>query len=304
MTDESLCRLSIHELSSMLREGQVSPVELVDASISRIERHQPELQGFICQTFDAARAHAAERETAIGRGDYLGPLDGIPVGIKDNLAVAGVAATAGALAHADYVPEEDAESVRRLKAAGAIVLGKENMHELAAGGRSNNPYYGAVKNPWNLERIPGGSSGGGGANVAACLTFASLGTDVAGSIRFPAHCCGVVGMKPTFGRVSQRGSLLTWGHGDHVGPLTRSVRDSALLLQVCAGHDPRDASSRKLPVNDFSAQIGKDLHGVKIGVPANFYFDVVSDDVEEKVRAAIALMSEQGAELVEIDSLF
>ena len=221
--------------------------------------------------------------------------------MKDNLALAGVPATAGALANADFVPEQDAEVVRRMKAAGAIVLGKENMHEFAAGGRSNNPYYGAVKNPWDLDRIPGGSSGGGGANVAACLTFASLGTDVGGSVRFPAHCCGVVGMKPTFGRVSQSGSLLTWGHGDHVGPLTRSVVDSALLLQVLAGHDPEDASSRKLPVPDFSEKIGRDLKGVKIGVPSNFFFDVVSDDVEQRVREAIDIMAGQGAELVNIE---
>ncbi len=301
MIDESLSKLSISELSPMLRDRQISPVDLVDTTISRIERLQPRLCGFITLMFEEARKQAVLREKAIAKGEYLGALDGIPIGIKDNLAVAGIPATAGAEAHADYIPERDAESVRRLRAAGVIVIGKENMHEFAAGGRSNNPYYGSVKNPWDLNRIPGGSSGGGGANVAAGLTFASLGTDVGGSVRFPAHCCGVVGMKATFGRVSQRGSLLTWRHGDHVGPLTRSVADSALILQACAGHDPADASSRKLPVPDFSAKLGQDLKGVKIGIPGNFFFDVVTDDVEAKVKSAINLMQELGAELVEIE---
>jgi len=301
VTDESLTKLTISELAPMIQTRQVSPVDLVDASIARIERLQPRLKSFINLMFDDARTHAKQREQAIGQGEYLGPLDGIPLGIKDNLAVAGVPATAGAIAHADFVPDEDAEAVRRLRAVGGIVMGKENMHEFAAGGRSNNPHYGAVTNPWDAKRIPGGSSGGGGANVAACLTFASLGTDVGGSVRFPAHCCGVVGMKATFGRVSQRGSLLTWGHGDHVGPLTRSVRDSALVLQACAGHDPSDASSRKLPVPDFSARLGEDLKGVKIGIPKSFFFDVVTDDVEQRVNEAISIMTELGAELVEVD---
>ncbi len=301
MTDESLTKLSISELAPMIQAKQVSPIELVDASISRIERLQPRLKGFINEMFDDARANAQLREQAIGRGEYLGPLDGIPLGVKDNLAVAGIPATVGAIANADFVPEEDAEAVRRLRSAGAIVMGKENMHEFAAGGRSNNPHYGAVKNPWDAERIPGGSSGGGGANVAACLTFASLGTDVGGSVRFPGHCCGVVGMKATFGRVSQRGSLLTWGHGDHVGPLTRTVSDSALVLQACAGHDPLDASSRKLPVPDLSARLGEDLKGVKLGIPKSFFFDVVTDDVEQRVNEAIDIMTDLGAELVEVD---
>ncbi len=170
----------------MIRDREVSPVEVLTASVARIERLQPRLCGFITEMFEQAHEVASEREIAIAKNEYLGPLDGIPVGVKDNLAVAGVAATVGAKANADFIPEADAEAVRRLRAAGAIVIGKENMHEFAAGGRSNNPYYGAVKNPWDADRIPGGSSGGGGANVAACLTFASLGTDVGGSVRFPS----------------------------------------------------------------------------------------------------------------------
>jgi aspartyl-tRNA(Asn)/glutamyl-tRNA(Gln) amidotransferase subunit A len=299
--DESLARLSISELAPKIQSKEVSPVEVVNATIARIERLQPTLRSFITDTFDTARATAREREAAIGRGEYLGPLDGVPIGIKDNIAVAGIPATAGALARADFVPEHDAESVRRLKTAGAIIVGKENMHEFAAGGRSNNPHFGEVTNPWAADRIPGGSSGGGGANVAACLTYMSLGTDVGGSVRYPGHCCGVVGMKPTFGRVSQRGSLLTWRHGDHIGQLTRTVSDAALALQACAGHDPQDATSRNLPVPNFSARLGEDLKGMKLGLPKNFFFDVVTDDVEQRVHEAIDIIRELGAEVVEVE---
>ena len=301
VADESLARLTIAELGPRIKSREVSPLEVVETVISRTQRLQPKLKGFITEMFESARSAAREREIAIGQGQYLGPLDGIPIGIKDNIAVAGVPATAGALACSDFVPEEDAEVVRRLKSAGAIVIGKENMHEFAAGGRSNNPHFGAVKNPWGLERIPGGSSGGGAANVAACLTYLSIGTDVGGSVRYPGHCCGVVGMKPTFGRVSQRGSLLTWRHGDHIGPLTRSIADSALVLQACAGHDSLDASSRKLPVPDFSAHLGEELKGLRIGLPKNYFFDIVSEDVERCVNRAIDTLADLGAEVQEVE---
>ena len=168
---------------------------------------------------EAALEQARRREEAIGRGDYRGPLDGVPVGIKDNIALAGVPCTAGSLVFADYVPTEDSFAVQQYRQAGAVVLGKENMHELAAGGTSDNPHFGTVRNPWNTDHIPAGSSGGAAANVAACITFASLGTDIGGSVRTPAAYCGIVGVKPTFGRVSQRGLVATTFHGDHIGPL-------------------------------------------------------------------------------------
>ena len=174
------------------------------------------------------------------RGEYRGPLHGIPIGIKDNIATAGIRTTVGSKVFTDYVPEEDAYIVSRCKEAGAIMIGKENLEEFAAGSTSNNLHYGAVHNPWNLDHIPGGSSGGGGANVAACVTFASLGTDLGGSVRGPANFCGVVGLKQTYGRVSQRGLLVTSFNGDHIGPITRSVQDSALMLQAIAGYDPLD----------------------------------------------------------------
>ena len=201
---------------------------------------------------------------------------------------------------AENVPDEDAEVVRRCKEAGAIILGKENLEEFAAGATSNNPHYGAVHNPWGLDHIPGGSSGGGGANVAAGVTFASLGTDLGGSVRLPATFCGVVGLKQTFGRVSQRGLLVTSYNGDHIGPMTRSVSDSALVLQAIAGYDPLDPSTVPVPVADYSAALGKNLRGMKMGVPANYYFDLVDDEVARAVRQAIGALEELGVETREV----
>ena len=190
MRDAShLATATIVELAPRIRSKELSPVDVVDAAIAQAER-LAHLNTFITPMFERARAEARARQEAIAHGGYRGPLDGIPVGIKDNIQVGGVRATAGTKALDDYVAPEDAEAVARLRHAGAIVLGKENLHELAAGGRSNNPHYGVVHNPWEPERIPGGSSGGSGANVAACITHASLGTDIGGSVRFPAHCCG------------------------------------------------------------------------------------------------------------------
>lgn len=300
MAPNDLITLSISDLAPKIASREVSPVEVAAAAIAQAERVEPSVNGFITLMHEQAMETAKAREAAIAKGGYLGPLDGVPVGIKDCVEVAGVKATAGAKANDDYVPAEDAEAVSRLKAAGAVIVGKENMHEFAAGGRSNNPHYGFVRNPWDLERVPGGSSGGSGANVASAMTYASLGTDVGGSVRYPGHCCGVVGMKQTFGRASQRGSLFTWRHGDHVGPLTRTVADNALVLQAYAGHDPRDPSSVPMPVPDFSAELGRDLRGVRVGVPRDWFFDVVADDVEEAVRRAIEAMREMGAEIVEI----
>ena len=300
MADSSLATLPITGLAPMLASRDVSPVEVVDAAIAQAERLQPQVNGFITLMHEQARTRAREREAAIARGEYRGPLDGVPVGIKDNVAVAGVPLTAGAKAHGDKVGVDDAEAVARIKSAGAIIVGKENLHEFAAGGRSNNPHFGFVRNPWDLERIPGGSSGGSGANVAAAMTYASLGTDVGGSVRFPGHCCGVVAMKQTFGRASQRGSILTWHHGDHVGPLTRTVADNALVLQAYAGHDPLDPSSIPVPVPDFSAELGRDLRGVRVGVPREWFFDIVTDDVEETVQQSIKELESLGADVVEV----
>jgi aspartyl-tRNA(Asn)/glutamyl-tRNA(Gln) amidotransferase subunit A len=245
---------------------------------------------------DEARKH----ETEIARGAYRGPLHGVPIGIKDNLATANIRTTVGSKVLAQHVPTEDAEVVRRCKAAGAIILGKENLEEFAAGATSNNPHYGAVQNPWVLGHVPGGSSGGSGANVAACVTFASLGTDLGGSVRLPGTFCGVVGLKQTFGRVSQRGLLVTSFNGDHIGPLTRSVHDSALMLQVIAGYDALDPSTVPVPVPDYTANLEPTVRGLKIGFPTNYYFELLDPEVETAVRQAITTLQTLGGELREV----
>ena len=295
MSASELLKLSISELSVQIKARKVSPVELTEAALTQADRLQPILCSFITILHDQAMRQAKEQEAALARGEYRGPLQGIPIGIKDNIATAGIRTTVGSKVLADYIPEEDAHVVRLCQAAGAIILAKENLEEFAAGATSNNPHYGAVHNPWALEHIPGGSSGGGGANVAACVTFASLGTDLGGSVRLPGTFCGVVGLKQTFGRVSQRGLLVTSFNGDHIGPLTRSVRDSALMLQVIAGYDPLDPSTVPVPVPDYTAALGTGLRGLRLGIPTNYYFDLVDPEVDAAVRRAIADLETLGA---------
>ena len=300
MADSDLTKLTISELAPKIRSGEVSPVEVTEAALAKAERLQPTLNSFITLLHDQAISQAKEQEAAVARGEYKGPLQGIPIGIKDNIATGGIRTTVGSKVLSDHVPEEDAEVVRRCKAAGAIILGKENLEEFAAGVTSNNPHFGAVHNPWQLDHVPGGSSGGGGANVAAGVTYASLGTDLGGSVRLPGTFCGVVGLKQTFGRVSQRGLMVTSFNGDHIGPMTRSVRDSALVLQAIAGYDPLDPSTVPVPVDDYAASLEQNLRGLKMGIPANYYFDLVDEEVEQAVRRAIAALEELGVESTEV----
>ena len=300
MADSELLNMTISELAPKIQAKEVSPVELTDAALAKLDRLQPVLNSFITILHDQARAQAKEQEAALMRGEYRGPLHGIPVGIKDNIETGGIRTTVGSKALADNVPQEDAMVVSRMKQAGASILGKENMEEFAAGSTSNNLHYGAVHNPWNLDHVPGGSSGGGGANVAAGVTFASLGTDLGGSVRGPANFCGVVGMKQTYGRVSQRGLMVTSFNGDHIGAMTRSVRDSALVLQAIAGYDPLDPSTVPVPVPDYIESLEKGLTGLKVGVPTDCYFDLVEPEVEAAVRKAIDTLVELGAEVREV----
>jgi aspartyl-tRNA(Asn)/glutamyl-tRNA(Gln) amidotransferase subunit A len=296
MSKTELLTLTIAELAAQIKARKVSPVEITQAALAQADRLQPVLHSFITILPEHAMRQAKEQEAALARGEYRGALHGIPIGIKDNIATAGTRTTVGSKVLADYVPAEDAQVVQLCQAAGAIILGKENLEEFAAGATSKNPHYGAVHNPWALEHIPGGSSGGGGANVAACVTFASLGTDLGGSVRLPGTFCGVVGLKQTFGRVSQRGLLVTSFNGDHIGPLTRSVRDSALVLQVIAGYDPLDPSTVPVPVPDYTVALGRELHGLRMGIPTNYYFDLLDPEVEAAVRRAIADLEALGVQ--------
>ena len=300
MADTEIMRLTISELAPRIRSKEISPVDVIDAALDQADRLQPTLNSFITIMHEQARSEAKEQEATLARDDYKGPLHGIPIGIKDSIATGGIRTTVGSKVLADHVPDEDAHTVRLCKEAGGIILGKENLEEFGAGVTSNNLHYGAVHNPWNLDHVPGGSTGGGGANVAACVTFASLGTDLGGSVRIPAGFCGVVGLKQTFGRVSVRGLMVGVFNGDHIGPLTRSVRDSALVLQAIAGHDPLDPSTVPVPVPDYTDGLERGVRGLKMGIPTNYYFDLLDPEVEAAVRRAIAALEELGAEPREV----
>jgi aspartyl-tRNA(Asn)/glutamyl-tRNA(Gln) amidotransferase subunit A len=298
---DDLAFTSITELAPRLAAKEISPVELTEAMLARIERYDPDLNSYITVTAESARHAARAAEAAIMAGHDLGPLHGIPVAVKDLYATRGVATTYGSRLFADWVPDFDAAAVERLKRAGAVILGKTNLHELAYGTTSANAHYGAVRNPWQREHHPGGSSGGSAAAVAAGLAYAAMGSDTGASIRQPAACCGIVGIKPTFGRVSKFGALpLAWSQ-DHAGPLTRSVADAALLLQVLAGFDPRDPTSVDRPVPDFGADFDKGLRGTRVGVARSFFFDECDPEVEAAVDAAIRVLAEQGARVDEIE---
>ena len=300
MPSSPLLKMTIAELAPKIRAGEVSPVELTEAALAEARRQQPRLNSFITIMDEQAMSQARELEDSLSRGEYRGPLHGIPIGVKDNIATAGIRTTVGTKVLSDNVPDEDAQVVTLCKEAGAVILGKENLEEFAAGATSNNPHYGAVHNPWNLEHVPGGSSGGGGANVAAGVTFASLGTDLGGSVRLPGTFCGVVGLKQTFGRVSQRGLLVTSFNGDHIGPMTRSVMDSALLLQALAGYDPLDPSTVPVPVDDYPAALEQRLAGLTMGIPTDHYFELVDPQVDEAVQRAISSLQELGVRTKEV----
>ena len=248
---------------------------------------------------DSALADARRAEQEIQHGKYRGPLHGIPIGLKDLLDTAGVPTTAASAQYKGRIPTEDAEVVRRLRAAGAIILGKQNLHEFAYGGSSMISYYGEVHNPWDAARIAGGSSGGSAAGVAAGLGYAAIGSDTAGSIRLPAAYCGVVGLKPTYGRVSARGVVpLSWSY-DHVGPIVNSVHDAALMLQVIAGYDAGDPASVEAPVPDFLLHLDEFPANLRIGVPRAFFFDELDAEVAAATEQAIQVFRELHAEVRE-----
>lgn len=297
---DDLCYLSIGEASRLIRRRELSPLELTRACLERIRRLDGTLNAFITVTGESALAAAREAEAAIARGEYRGALHGIPIAIKDIFATQGVRTTAGSRILADWVPEHDATVVARLRATGAVFLGKVNLHEFAYGVTNVNPHYGPTRNPWDTERIPGGSSGGSGAAVAAGLCLGAIGSDTGGSIRIPSSLCGIVGLKPTYGRVSRHGVVpLSWSL-DHVGPMTRTVEDAALMLSAMAGHDAQDAASASEPVPDYPAALMGDIHGLRVGIPRAHFFEGVDDAVLVCVEEAIRTLGEIGAKVEEI----
>jgi len=300
MIADGLTDLTLAAAARLVERREVSPVELTQACFDRIEAVEPSLNAFITVLGDRALESASTAEAEITGGNYRGPLHGIPVAVKDLFDIAKVVTTAGSKILADNVARADSGPVERLNAAGAVILGKLNLHEFAYGATGVNPHFGAARNPWDTRRITGGSSSGSGASVAGRECFAALGTDTGGSIRIPASLCGITGLKPTFGRVSRRGVIpLSWSL-DHVGPMARSAEDCALVLQALAGEDPLDASSAGQPVPDYRAALDGGIKGLRIGVPQEFFFDNVDPDVEEAVRAAIEVLRGLGAEIRDV----
>jgi aspartyl-tRNA(Asn)/glutamyl-tRNA(Gln) amidotransferase subunit A len=287
---DDLTGLSLWDASDLVRAQKVSPVELTNACLARIEQLNPILNAFITVTGQQALADARAAESEIANGKRRSPLHGIPIGLKDLVDTAGVRTTAGSAIFADRVPADDAEVVRRLKAAGAIVLGKLNMHEFAYGATSAQSHFGPVRNPWNRELVSGGSSGGSAAAVAAGLCYGALGSDTGGSIRQPAAYCGIAGLKPTYGLVSTRGVVpLSWSL-DHVGPMCRTVADTALLLQPIAGYDPLDTNSVAGTPPDYARALRRNVSTLRLGIPRSVFYENLDPQIEQAVNAALQVL--------------
>ncbi|HEX8860180.1 MAG TPA: amidase [Actinomycetes bacterium] len=299
-THQELTGLTLVEAASLVDRREVSPVELVEACLDRIAATDGRLRAYITVFEDEARAVARAAEGMLAAGHRLGPLHGIPVSLKDNVAVKGRRTTAGSKVLADWVPDEDATVTTRLKGAGAIIIGKTNMHEFAWGGTSANPHYGFVRNPWDPERFPAGSSGGSGAAVAARTCYGSIGTDTGGSIRLPSALNGLVGIRPTIGRVSNHGIIpLAWSM-DTAGPMTRTVEDCAVMFATIAGHDPKDQASATVPVTDYTADLRRGVEGLRIGIVPGYFFHHLQPAVHEAVTGALDTLRGLGATVVDV----
>jgi aspartyl-tRNA(Asn)/glutamyl-tRNA(Gln) amidotransferase subunit A len=292
--------LDLSDVSRAVQKKEVSPVELTRACLDRIERLNPKLNAFITITGDAALEDARKAEAEIARGEWKGPLHGIPLAVKDLIETAGVKTTAASAVLKDNVPASDAEVIRRLKSAGAILLGKLNLHEFAYGGSGIIGHFGPARNPWNAAHVTGGSSSGSAAAVAGCLCYGAIGTDTAGSIRLPAACCGITGLKPTYGLVSTRGVIpLSWSL-DHVGPMARTAADAALILQAVAAYDPQDIGSQKFPPVYYPSAIEESTAVLRLGV-ARDYWHKVDGEIKSAVDSAVTALSNITAGTQEIE---
>jgi aspartyl-tRNA(Asn)/glutamyl-tRNA(Gln) amidotransferase subunit A len=291
---------TIVKLAPRLRRKEISPLELTRACLDRIERLNPKLNAFITVTAESALAEARTAEVEIARGEWRGPLHGIPVALKDLIDTAGMRTTAASGLYQGRIPSEDAAVVLRLRGAGAVILGKNNLHEFGYGGSSLVSFFGDVHNPRDTGHIAGGSSGGSAAAVAAGLCYAAIGTDTAGSIREPAALCGCVGIKPTYGRVPARGVIpLSWSL-DHVGPLAATVGDAAVVLQTIAGYDPLDVCSADVPVTDYVSGLSEETENIRIGVPRAYFYDDLDGEVRTAVDQALAVIGALVADVREV----
>jgi aspartyl-tRNA(Asn)/glutamyl-tRNA(Gln) amidotransferase subunit A len=297
---DDLATLTLRQASDLLRRKATSPAELTQACLARIDRYNPAINAFITVMRDDALSAARTADAELKGGRRRGPLHGIPLALKDNIDTAGVRTTAASGVFKDRVPREDADVVVRLKKAGAVLLGKLNLHEFALGGTSAVTYFGPVHNPWALDRVAGGSSGGSAAAIAADLCFGTLGTDTGGSIRIPGSLCGIVGLKPTYGRVSNRGVVPMAWTLDHVGPMGKTVEDVAWMLNAMAGYDPLDPTSADVPVSDYIRAIGAPTAKLRVGVARMPFFNGLDPEVAQAVEAAIAVLRKLTASVVDV----
>ena len=300
MSDTDLCYLTIAETAGLISTGKVSPVDLTEAHLRRIGRIDGKLNTFLSVTTEVAHAEAREAEREIAAGRYRDALHGVPYSLKDLYATKGIRTTGGTKILADWVPDYDSAVAERLKSAGAVLLGKTNMHEFALGATSINPHYGPARNAWNLEHIPGGSSGGAASAVAAGLGHFGMGSETGNSIRRPAAFCGLTGLKPTYGRVSRHGMLPASWSLDHAGPLTRSAEDAAIVLEALAGPDRRDAATSNATVPDYSAGLGAPVAGIKAGVPRKFLSDL-SAEADAGFEEVLATLRRAGVSIVDLE---
>ncbi len=298
----ALHQFTVAESARRIRSGELSSLELVDGLLTRISAVDPKIGAYLSIDVEEARrqARACDEIRATGGSGVARPLLGVPVGIKDVLNVKGQPCTCGSKILQGYTAPYDATAVARLRAAGAVILGRLNMDEFAMGSSTENSAYQLTRNPWDLDRVPGGSSGGSAASVGGHLALATLGSDTGGSIRQPAALCGCVGLKPTYGRISRYGLVAYASSLDQIGPFTKTVEDAALLLQAMAGEDPRDATSSNRSVPDYSAALGRDLKGLKLGLPKEYFLDGMDAEVARRVRAAVEQCRQLGAEIVEV----
>ncbi len=303
--EKDLHHLTIHQAHALLKEGQITSVELTEAVLRQIEKVEGQLKAYITLTPELALEQARRADKEILRfrkaGENFGYLLGIPLSIKDIICTEGIRTTCGSKILENFIPPYDATVMIKLKEAGAVIVGKTNLDEFAMGSSTENSAFFPTRNPWDLERVPGGSSGGSAAAVAAGECLGSLGTDTGGSVRQPAAFCGVTGLKPSYGRVSRYGLVAFASSLDQIGPITKDVKDAAILLSVIAGYDPKDSTSVDAPVPDYLKALISEIKGVKVGVPKEYFIEGMEEGVETTVREAIECFEELGAEIVEIN---
>lgn len=303
--NQKLNEKTITELAPLIENKEISPVDVAQDVFNQIEALNEEVNAFISVTKEKALQQARLAEKEIQEGRYRGPLHGIPMAIKDNIYIADETTTMGSKIHKDFIPKGNATVIDQLEKAGVVFTGKLNLHEYAWGATNNNPHFGPCRNPWDTERISGGSSGGSGVSTATDMTIATLGTDTGGSIRIPASFCGITGLKPTHGLVSKYGAFpLAWSL-DHIGPMTKNAKDAAYVLEAIAGYDPKDPTSAAVNPVCYSAELNGSIKGLKIGINEDYFFNNVDSDVETTVRQAISSLEKEGAivEIVKIPAL-